>query len=316
MGIVLSFKSDIRQKVEYQCNNCGKVRLLFISPALQTEKVTSHGYLEYVDVHICESNELSAIKLFVDAHYDVRSQVTIKSTKKDKEPVIQELQGLAIPIPKASKFLQQIIVPTKDFGSYNLKNLKIIDKLRQTDFIIEGIEDGNKIETSSPLEFIEIEANISSSLESEQVKKWMLSLANMIESLVVLDEKLLSYLGTYLDYNIAEIPKQKELLELDLLLNSTVAIPHSTQEHIDIFENHQKEIFPEISSMSYRIYKLIMTTCLNNEQKTLMNIYNEVKKQMIQIQAFPFFLSVISTLVSFGFINMEKLEFYTVQTEF
>ncbi|MBY9001434.1 MAG: hypothetical protein KGD64_10990 [Candidatus Heimdallarchaeota archaeon] len=308
----MSFKSNVRQKVEYQCNNCSKVRILFISPALQSEQVAATGYQEYIDVHYCKEEYLNAIKLFVDSHYNVRSQVTVKTSKNEKEAEIKELQGFSIPIPKASSFLQYSIKSTNDFGSYNLKSLVIKDKFRQTDYHIKGEEEGEKIESFSSLEFIQIEANVSSELETEQVKRWLLSLANSLETLVVLDEELLKYLGTHLDHIIADIPSHQVMLELDILLNSTIAIPHSSQAHLDIFETHRIYIFPELSAMGYRIYKLLLNTCLTNEHKTLMQIYNEIKKEMVQVQAFPFFLSVISTLVTFGFINLEKLEFLTV----
>ncbi len=298
--------------MEYLCNNCGKGRILFISPALQSDQIAETGYQEYIDVHYCEDKHLNAIKLYVDSHYNVRSQVTIEASKNKEETEIKELQGFAIPIPKVSNFAQYSIKPTSDFGSYNLKSLRIKDKFRQTDYLIEGSEEGEKVETVSSLEFIEIEANISSDLESEQVKGWLTSLANSLETLVLLDEDLLKYLGTYLDQIITEEPKDKEMLELDLLLNSTIAIPHSSQAHIDIFEKHRHEIFPELTTMGYRIYQLILNACLVNEQKTLTQIYNEAKKEMIQLQAFPFFLSVMSILVTFGFINLEKLEFYTI----
>lgn len=308
----MSFKSDIRQKVEYLCNNCSKVRILFISPALQSSQIAETGYQEYIDVHYCKDDHLNAIKLYVDSHYNVRSQVTIEASKNKEEAEIKELQGFAIPVPKASKFTQYSIKSTKDFGSYNLKYLRIKDKFRQTDYLIEGSKVGEKVESFSDLEFIEIEANISNDLESEQVKIWLTSLANSLETLVLLDEDLLKYIGTYLDQIITEKPMDKEMLELDLLLNSTIAIPHTNQSNIDIFEKHKNEIFYELSNMSYRIHKRILTACLGNEQKTIKQIYNEVKKEMIQVQAFPFFLSVMSTLVTFGFINLEKLEFYTV----
>ncbi|MCK5140729.1 MAG: hypothetical protein KAQ70_00910, partial [Candidatus Heimdallarchaeota archaeon] len=212
----MSFKSDIRQKVEYLCNNCGKGRILFISPALQSDQVAETGYQEYIDVHYCNDKHLNAIKLYVDSNYSVRSQVTIKASKNKEDTEIKELQGFAIPVPKASNFVQYSIKSTNDFGSYNLKSLRIKDKFRQTDYLIEGSKEGEKIESFSELKFIEIEANIASDLESEQVKGWLTSLANSLETLVLLDEDLLKYLGTYLDQIITEKPKDKEMLELDL----------------------------------------------------------------------------------------------------
>ena len=309
----MSFKSDVRQKVEYQCNKCGKLRILFIAPALQSGKVETHGYIEYCDVHFCDKNELNAIKLFVDHNYDVRSQVAVETKSKSEEPAFTELAGLGIPIPEKTEFITQTIVPTRDFGGYNLKKIEVKDKLRQRNYVIieEEGEGENEIIVNSPLNFIEIKVQVSAELQKDIVKEWLIGLSNIIESLVYLDEKLLSYLGTYLDYMLINIPKEKELLELTLLLHSSVAIPHSTKQHIEIFEEHVNELFPELNVVSYRMYKSILEACLDNEQRTILNFYEELKEKMTQIQAFPYYISIISTLVSFGFINLEKLEFYT-----
>ncbi len=308
----MSFKSDIRQKVEYQCNTCGKLRLLFIAPALQSDKVEQTGYIEYCDVHICKNKELNAIKLFVDHNYDVRSQVAVETKTSSEEPAFTEIAGLNIPSPKKAELRIQKIIPTRDFGAYSLKRLVIKDKLRQCSFVLDGIKEGIEVIANSPLSFIEIDVYISEELNTETVYKWLLSLSNILESLVYLDESLLSYLGTYLDHMIIGPPKEKELLELSLLLNSTIAIPHSTEEHIKIFEEHVNELFPNLNVVSYRMYKAIMEACFKNENKRFIDIYEEVKKKIVQIQAFPYFISIIGSLVSFGFINLEKLEFFTI----
>ncbi len=308
----MSLKSNIRQKIEYQCNNCGKQRILFIAPALQSEKVESHGYSEYADVHICKNNELQAIKLFVDTNYDVRTQVTVESKPKTEIPGIIEMSGFNIPVPKKTEFLTEIIEPTKDFGGYNIFYLEIKDKLRQRKYILQTEKEGKIVSSISPLGFIEIKAKVSEDTTEEFTQEWLISLANTLESLVFLDEELLSYLGIYLDYMITSRPKEKELLELNLLLHSTKAIPHSTDEHISIFEEHVNEIFPELNIVSYRMYNTIMEACFKNAQQTLMNVFEKIREKIAQIQGFPYFISVVSILVSFGFINLEKLEFYTV----
>ncbi|MCE7741218.1 MAG: hypothetical protein GOP50_02055 [Candidatus Heimdallarchaeota archaeon] len=288
------------------------MRILFIAPALQSAKVDTHGYTEFVDVHICVNEELSAIKLFVDSHYDVRTQVTVESKPKEDEPVFTELAGLNIPVPKKAEFLDHIIVPTQDFGGYNLTHLFITDKLRRRDYILEGEKKGKKITTASPLGFIDIEGYIGEDIETEFAEDWLLNLANSMETLVYLDENLLCYIGVYLDYMIVSKPLAKELVELNLLLHATMAIPHSTEEHISIFEGHVEELFPGLNIVNYRIFKAIMQNCLKNEQKTLMNVYEEMKIKITQLHSFPYFLSVVSQLVSFGFVNIEKLEFYTL----
>ncbi len=308
----MSFKSDIRQKVEYQCNNCGKLRLLFIAPALQSDKVEQTGYIEYCDVHICKNEELNAIKLFVDHNYDVRSQVSVETGTSSEEPAFTEIAGLNIPAPKKAELRKHTIIPTRDFGAYSLKRLEIKDKLRQCTFVLEGEKEVVEIIAHSPLNFIEIDAHITEELNTDTVYEWLLSLSNILESLVFLDENLLSFLGTYLDHMVISPPKEKELLELSLLLNSTVAIPHSTEEHIQIFDEHVNELFPNLNVISYRMYKTIMESCLKNEKNRIIDIYEQVKKKIVQIQAFPYFISIFSTLVSFGFINLERLEFYTI----
>ncbi|NPD88209.1 MAG: hypothetical protein HGN29_05780 [Asgard group archaeon] len=308
----MSFKSDVRRKIEYQCNTCGKLRLLFIAPALQSDKVEQTGYIEYCDVHICKNKNLNAIKLCVDHNYDVRSQVTVETKTSSEEPAFTEIEGLNIPTPKKAELREQEIIPTRDFGAYSLKRMVIKDKLRQSSFLLEGVKEGVEVIANSPLNFIEIDIFISEDINTETVYEWLLSLSNILESLVYLDESLLSYLGTYLDHMIISPPKEKELLELSLLLNSTVAIPHSTDEHIKIFEEHVNELFPELNVVSYRMYRAIMEACLKNEQNRVIDIYEDVKKKIVQIQAFPYFISIIGTLVSFGFINLEKLEFYSI----
>jgi len=308
----LGLKVKIRKKVEYQCNTCGKLRVLFIAPALQNEKVASHGYIEFCDIHVCKNGKLNAIKLFVDKNYDVRSQVAIEATEEDEKVAIKEIAGLNIPIPKKAEFTKFTIIPTADFGGYNVKKIKIKDKMREREYILEGKENGVILKTISPLNFIEIELTLTENVDYESVGGWLTGLANIFESLVYLDESLLTYLGTYLDHMIVHTPTEKELVELSLLLHSSIALPHSTKEHIEIFEKHAQELFPDLSIVAYRLYKFIMESCLENEGKTLLDIYHIIKEKKVQIQAFPYFLSTVNTLISFGFINLEKLEFYTV----
>ncbi len=311
-GVTLSFKSDIRQRVEYVCNRCNKSRILFVAPSLQSDKVASHGYIEYVDVHYCLNDKLNAIKLFVDKNYAVRSQVSIKTSSSSDESSFNEIAGLNIPLPKKAEFINQKIESTRDYGAYNLKKLDIKDKLRERIYQIGGEGEGTEVEVKSTLNFIEIKATIEESISRENAEGWLKNLANMLESVVSLDETLLQYLGTYLDHMILDKHTEKELLELDLLLHSTVAIPHSPLSHINIFDDHVTELFPELSVVSFRMYKSIMHACLNNEQKTIIDISDEVKDKHISIQALPYFISILGQLVSFGFINIEKLEFYTI----
>ena len=308
----MSFKSEIRQRVEYVCNSCGKNRLLFIAPSLQSDKVASHGYVQYVDVHYCNENKLNAIKLYVDKNYAVRSQVSVETTSSSDESSVKEVEGLSIPMPKKTEFVTEEIKSTKDFGGYNLKNLRIKDKLRERIYLIEAQGEGEEVSVMSTLNFIEITAILEENVKVEIAEKWFKNLANMLESIVSLDEDLLRYVGTYLDYMILNHHSEKELLELDLLLHSTVAIPHSSLAHINIFVQHADELFPEMNIVTERMYISIMNACLENEQKTLIDIYDEVKENIVSIQSLPYFLSVLCQLVSFGFLNIEKLEFYTI----
>ncbi len=309
----MRIKSQIRRNVEYQCNKCLKTRVLFIAPALQSDSVSSHGYIELVDVHPCLNEKTQAVKLFVDKNYAVRSQVTLDSTSKSNESSFSDISGLSIPTPKKADFITYDVIPTKDFGAFNLKSLKINDTLRERIFILGSwLDDFIEIKAKSSLNFIELKAMVSKKMSSEIVKIWLQKLANILETLVSLDEKMLNFLGIYLDNMMETRPTEKELLELDLLLNSSVAIPHSSKEHLEIFEEHWKEIFSHKGTAFYRIYKAIMNTCLHNEIKTILDIYEAVKNNITEMQVFPYFLSILRDLVEFGLINIERLEFYTI----
>jgi len=102
------FGSTETKSVIYLCNKCQKERKLTIpSKLIRTENIAN--IIEFVDVHKCDENNLSAVKCFIDNHLVVRSQVHIKSTHygyetdRDFSSVSDEqdlYSQLGIPAPK------------------------------------------------------------------------------------------------------------------------------------------------------------------------------------------------------------------------
>ncbi|MHA1401219.1 MAG: hypothetical protein ACTSQE_12790 [Candidatus Heimdallarchaeaceae archaeon] len=296
------------------------MRILFISPYIQKKFQTASGHAEFIDVHYCIDDKLSAIKLFVDTNCAVRTQVRL-STRKDEEVTIEETEGFTIPVPKPKKpeISKQPIIPNKDFTAFYVKSLEIVDKLREQVFTIieRDAEKCMEVEALSTLHFIQIKAKVKESLNRRRVKKWLHNVADLIERLVMLDEDGLSLIPVYLDHVIDHDPSDTEVLELDLILQSNIAIPHSTEEHIHILNKNFDEIFPFESVKIYRIFVKMMELCLNNENRTLMQIYELYKSEAtdLPLVSYPYFISLVAKLVNFGFVNIEKLEFYTITRE-
>ena len=133
---------------------------------------------------------------------------------------------------------------------------------------------------------------------------------DLIENLVYLDDFSLSFIPAYFDRIIENPPKDLTMLELDLLFQSKIAIPHSYKTNIDIFEKNFDEIFPMTPVKIYKIFTKMLRECCGNINNTIYDIYEIFKKEELII-SFPYFLSLFSKLVSFGFITIEKLEFLT-----
>ncbi|MHA1397999.1 MAG: hypothetical protein ACTSSF_09890, partial [Candidatus Heimdallarchaeaceae archaeon] len=85
-----------RKKINYECNNCRKTRVIYILPSLH-HSVDEAGYVEYVDIHPCVNDKLMANILYVDKSMVVRSQVPVKVGDDISS---QEINAMNIPVPK------------------------------------------------------------------------------------------------------------------------------------------------------------------------------------------------------------------------
>lgn len=330
----MSIGSEIK-KVEYQCNKCQKQRNLNIpSKLLKTD--TLSAILEFVDVHRCTQSTLSAIKCFIDSSLTVRSQVHIKSTHfgyetdrdfssgEDEQDVYK---SLGIPIPQKVAMVKKEF-DTKTFERINIASLEITDKIRNSKYIFEKKGEGKEIIIKSILGFVEIKTVISDkvieriyrdwkqhlrveSKSSEKyfpfakARKWIQNIADTLESLVYLDEVIIKLIAEFIDDNILEEPTERNLIELELLVNSTIAFPKSSSEGMRNFNANQAVVFQSLSPNVIILCKELMAFYLTNHEKSILDTYLELNPN----QSFPQFLFTMSHLVIQEFLIINKLEF-------
>ncbi|MCE7742751.1 MAG: hypothetical protein GOP50_09880 [Candidatus Heimdallarchaeota archaeon] len=329
----MSDQSGIK-KVEYQCNKCQKQRNLNIpSKLLKTD--TLSAILEFVDVHRCAQDNLSAIKCFIDSFLTVRSQVHIKSTHygyetdRDFSSVEDEqdlYKSLGIPIPQKVAMTKKEY-DTKTFERKNISGFQITDKIRNSMYIFQPKEAGKQIIIKSILGFIEIKMIISEKIVSQvykdwkaqlksapagektfpftEIRKWIQNVADTLESLVYLDEVVLKLIAEFLDDNIVEEPTERNLVELDLLVNSTIAFPKSSSDGLRRFNTEQATLLQELSPNLVILCKELMVFYLTNHEKSILDTYIEMNPN----QSFPQFLFAMSHLVYKYYLTINKLEF-------
>ncbi|MHA1116411.1 MAG: hypothetical protein ACTSPJ_09590 [Candidatus Heimdallarchaeaceae archaeon] len=293
--------------ITYQCNFCGKKRTMEI-PSELVVKIGAEGLTTYVDVHDCKDS-LDAIILYVDEDFNVRSQVQAKQKEKKQEI------GLNIPMPKKSE-LRKVFIDSIGYSPFNLQGLKIKDYLRQTQYIIEekviAKVKSKEHKYVSRLGFIEITALVSVEIDKDIVDTWFTQLANSFESLVVLDEEMLHYVATFLETRLDSSPQIRQLLELDLLLNSTISIIYSNETTIEIYQKNWREIIPEIDLTTHRIYKKLFILAKDNSSKKLLEIYNLLLEQITINLHFPAFLQACATFIMNGLMIINKMKFITI----
>ncbi len=303
-------------KVEYQCLECKKMRHLLISDAIDINTFFPEGMDIYlIDVHECKGNKLKAVSLYIDNDFIVRSQYLIEADDDDgkyqnnKNSAPLSNDNVIIPQPIKSDYPKCVITPTFDYGGFNLYGLEIKDKLRHSYYVLEKKREGENIKVtgSSPLNFISITATISPQINKELVTKWLKKAAKIMESVVLLDESTLSFLGSYLDNFITFPPAVRETTELELLFYSPITTVTVSKEKLILFKENWKSIIPELSRASFRAYSMILDECVNSE-KTLLKLFFDVGSSY----TFPYFLSIVSDLYINGIISLNKLVFHTL----
>lgn len=301
-GSILNI-DDRRHEVKYMCNKCGKLRVMFSLCDLKTEDLASKGYIEITDIHNCVESKLTPITLYVDASYSVRSQFPIEVEKtKTTEP----LPGLDIPLPIKVKMGNREIEKIKGFRGKNIRSIKISDKLRQTNFILDISNKGNELSSTSKMSLVTVSMRINKKVSEENAKKWLEIIASTIETRVMLDETVLSHLLVYLEGKIGEKPEEYEKIEVEFLLSNSHLI--SNESLLTNFEENKSKIFPDWTKVEHSYAAKIIQNCSASKHKTLWEVYETVKDK----QTLTEFLSLVRELRKQEVIKVEKMEFFTL----
>jgi len=330
--INLASKSAI-EVIVYQCIYCGKKRRLVIPRTFKPSKSSdSVGLIDYVDVHRCENDELTAIICFVDANSAVRSQVKIKAThagyiaERDftKEKKEDPFAILGIPSPTKKEFID-VNIESKNFKARNIEGFQIKDRIRKKIYYFGKQGKGQALPTKSRLGFIDITLFLSKKVADQLYKewekglkkdkrrtfpytttrKWVQHLADEMESIIRLDEKMLPYIAEYIDKHITTEPNEQRLIELDLLLNLTISIPWTKRDKYEQLGDVIQELFPNKPVKELADIVMSVASCIDNNEKTLLDIYNLVSKRVPLSE----FLDIFGVLVAKGYVNLTKLQF-------
>ncbi|OLS31173.1 MAG: hypothetical protein HeimAB125_16920 [Candidatus Heimdallarchaeota archaeon AB_125] len=330
------FGSTEVKSVIYVCNKCQKERNLTIPAKLiRTENISN--IIEFVDVHRCDENNLSAVKCFIDNHLVVRSQVHIKSTHygyetdRDFSAVSDEQDlyaQLGIPAPKKIE-MSKTNIESKNFRKVNILGMEIKDKIRNSEYIFEKRAEGHIFNIKSTLGFVEINLHLdgkvankvlkkwkqqvkSSVLQMQDqrfpfnsVKKWIQHVANSLESLVYLDVEVLKLIADYLDDNILIEPSERKITELDLLVNSTISFPKASSESIQKFNDKKTILYADLSPNQLIFMKDLLVYCLGNYEKSVLYVFNEKGLH----RDFSEYIFALSYLVFEKLVTMIRLEF-------
>ncbi len=301
-GLILNIDSR-RHKVEYMCNKCGKLRVMFALYDLKTEDLDSKGYVEITDIHNCVGSKLTPITLYVDASYSVRSQFPIEVEEtKTTEPLL----GLDIPLPKKVKIGNREIEKIKGFRGKSIRSIKINDKLRQTNFFLDVSNKGYELSSTSKMSLITVSMRIKKNIAEKNAKKWLEIIASTIETRIMLDETMLSHLLVYLEGKIKEKPEENEKIEVELLLSNSHII--SNESLLTNFKENRSKTFPDWTKAEYSYATKIIQNCCTSKHNTLWEVYETVKDK----QTFAEFLSLVRELRKQEVIEVEKMEFFTL----
>ncbi len=309
---MMSKPTNKYKKIEYTCNCCDSERQMFL-PDVVSPEIGSSGYAELVDVHICLDRVYKANILYVDHNLVVRSQYPVEPLSKQTATANCE-SPLGIPIPKKTiELVTQPIIPSELFEKSYLFSLEIKDKLRQTVFSFQTTKDnGNELNAVSSMGFIEMEAKVTPNLTNlEYVQKWLMKASDLLESCVILDDGLLSYIVDYLSYRINEEPTLQKIAELGILINSSYALPTSKKEQADTIVNKDKwdEMISELLYMDRIMYNRIMKLSLENTKLTVLSIFVDIIEKVNNEYTLPDCMSALANLVLRGFLDVKKLSF-------
>ena len=295
-----------RVVITYICNICKQTRMTILPQALDV-RVDERGLSEFVDVHQCVDSNVKANILFIDSHHNVRSQVSVSGEEEKKKPEVDSF--LNIPMPTKTEMPTIPIRLDRRYKAKFVKEINIKDKLRQLIYASDtDNEDVYKIDTKSPMGFIEVTANISDKIDKEIACEWITLTASILEEVVHIDERTFTHLISYLDERIKNKPGDKEITELDFLLNSPISIPCSNQKSLDNFKKQSDKLFTNLAIIDYTYYKNILSECIDNDSKTL----SDIIELFIRKISIAYFLSIFFNIVRTALLRLEKFQFFTI----
>ena len=288
-------------QIEYQCILCKKIRILFAPPSLKLP-IGEEGYTKLYDIHQCVDGKKPFV-LYVDANHDVRAQTQIQD-----EEMFSSAKKLKIPLPKKADFKTQIVPFTVKKVNALLHAVEIVDRLRGMRYITSSTKKGKTIEVTSNLGYVHIKAQVFVGLDDRQVIEWLLKTADEIEEIVIFDVNSLLLLFKFLDDELSNPCTIKNMLTISLLLNVKTSIPSTTEANMELFCTGWKDEFPELTKDQVFIGKQILKSCIDNNSKTLCDIYEALKTEV----SVSTFFGTVAILAIHDFLVIQKLEFITI----
>lgn len=282
--------------------------------------VDEKGTKEYVDVHLCKNNTNKAVILNVDPSFVVRSQFAIDPIKEDGDSLKENYFN--IPVPKKHDLAKKNIL-FNDYTAKNLKELSIIDKLRQTILVLESNLDPKEnqstkiIGITSNLQFIHIETTIANNINTENALDWLKNLADILESMIVFNEDLFYILGGYIDRHLMETPSLHENLVMKLLLQASLVIPYTTEGYIENFEKDLENLLLDVENEhKEKLMRAIIKETKNNSANSILFLYYiigaNLKEELVMNYSLLEFIEAFVPLIIEGLISLEQMEFITI----
>ncbi|MHA1408052.1 MAG: hypothetical protein ACTSSG_11825, partial [Candidatus Heimdallarchaeaceae archaeon] len=158
---------------------------------------------------------------------------------------------------------------------------------------------------------IEIKSSIGKNIDEEIAEEWLQQVASILEAIVLLDEEMLSYLIAYLDPRMDKLPTGESIIEIDLILHAKSSFPIASLKSYATFRRQWPKLKEGFGEKSFSIYEKLLTYCIGNQYKTLLDIYFKAMNKM----SFNSFIDLIEDLAMLGLINIQKTEFFTVKED-
>ena len=302
----MSVYTDLQKDtINYLCNSCGKKRLALIPPTMKIN-CDARGLCEFVDVHKCKDNQLSANVLFIDPNRAVRSQMAVSSRNKPSEDL-----EFAIPIPQKTSHAKFDIIPDSSFEARIIREMEIKDEFRNVIYSLNTNKPREKLEidVTSELGFISLNANITRNTTEAKALAWLQKLADLLERTANLDENIFSILMYFLDEKMKEELTDFNAKAIDCILQSSISLPHAKESALNDFNQLKGSTFKKLTIVEVIYYTNILKICTNNNSQTLIDVFSNLEQKLPLF----LFLNAIYDLVFNNLLEIEKLEFLSIE---